>query len=268
MDGASYIETALFEHRFWLQILGDHARFIYTGLAPDETQEIQRARHFIMEFDRLLQAARQAGPETDLQELNQRAQREAQEIRAFKLHLIRRHLTEPIKINLPPTLFNHMVNEVEDYLRILRFLLAGQCPPLSLPHLHLLWLSDASGHAAMIAAGLDPVEKPLIDSSMIYETRFDMLYKKAVALAGFMRTGLRDFPSLDYFNRQVQQEINAFTAFLQEVEATRRTKEVLGFVLPLVPDHMAREECYYLIKLSMASRIPRPNCDPTAPREE
>jgi hypothetical protein len=29
-------EEALFEHRFWLQILGDHARFILNALSPKE----------------------------------------------------------------------------------------------------------------------------------------------------------------------------------------------------------------------------------------
>lgn len=32
-----------FEHQFWLQILGDHGRFIFSNLSPEEKDEINRA---------------------------------------------------------------------------------------------------------------------------------------------------------------------------------------------------------------------------------
>ncbi|QQE75753.1 DUF2935 domain-containing protein [Brevibacillus composti] len=48
----------LFEHRFWLQILGDHARFIHQSLAPKESREIELANDFIQSFDRLLAESR------------------------------------------------------------------------------------------------------------------------------------------------------------------------------------------------------------------
>jgi hypothetical protein len=41
-------ETALFEHRFWLQVLGDHSRFILYALSPKESSEIQTAEQFIL----------------------------------------------------------------------------------------------------------------------------------------------------------------------------------------------------------------------------
>ena len=51
---ANYLQVALFEHRFWLQILGDHSRFILNALSPTETKEIQIAENFIPIFDQLL----------------------------------------------------------------------------------------------------------------------------------------------------------------------------------------------------------------------
>ncbi|MGO4276772.1 DUF2935 domain-containing protein, partial [Paenibacillus sp. TAF58] len=47
-------EQALFEHRFWLQILGDHARFIYNALAPVELKDIAIAHSYINQYDQLL----------------------------------------------------------------------------------------------------------------------------------------------------------------------------------------------------------------------
>ncbi|MTV47421.1 DUF2935 domain-containing protein [Heliobacillus mobilis] len=268
METVSFEQSALFEHRFWLQILGDHSRFIFNALSPKEAAEIQRAEFFIIEFDRLLEEARRAGPETDLMALGQQAYNQARELRNFKLHLLRRHIIDKIDLNLPPTMLNHMVNEVEEYLRILCFLLAKQCPTVQVSHLHLLWLSDASGHAAFLASGLDEVEKPLIDTNLIFERQFDNLYKKAVNLAGYMRAGVKEFPALQYLNRQVEREINSFSAFLTQLEASRKTKAVLGIFPPLTPDHMIREECYYLIKLAQVSTIKPPECDPTQPRSE
>ncbi len=39
--------SLLFEHQFWLQILGDHSRFILSSLAPKEQAEIEKAYYFI-----------------------------------------------------------------------------------------------------------------------------------------------------------------------------------------------------------------------------
>jgi hypothetical protein len=52
--------TARFEHRFWLQILGDHSRFIYEALAPVQKVEIELASSFIQVFDTLLEQANSA----------------------------------------------------------------------------------------------------------------------------------------------------------------------------------------------------------------
>lgn len=40
---AVFERKARFEHRFWLQILGDHSRFIYEALAPVQKVEIDKA---------------------------------------------------------------------------------------------------------------------------------------------------------------------------------------------------------------------------------
>lgn len=59
-----------------------------------------------------------------------------------------------------------MVDDVEEYLRVLTALLAGQVPQLQNPvHYHLLWLLDAEGHAAGFASDLDSVERDMIERS-------------------------------------------------------------------------------------------------------
>src|SRR5690606_1711624 len=144
-------EAFLFEHRFWLQVLGDHARFMHGSFAPVEQPEIAAAANYMKRFDELLQYARQPIDDASVMELTRQAYEAACSIRAFKLDLLAKHLTGTIRMSLPPTFINHMVNEVEEYIRLLGFMIAGQMPPAMHPlHHHVLWLVDAVGHAASI----------------------------------------------------------------------------------------------------------------------
>ncbi|WP_309119438.1 DUF2935 domain-containing protein [Paenibacillus sp.] len=269
MKSMTYEEASLFELRFWLQVLGDHARFILNALSPEEREEGSRAESFIRSFDAMLETARAEPPAQTILELNRSAYRNGQDIRFFKLHLLQRHLAGNIKINLPPTFLNHMVNEVEEALSVFHYLQESQIPPRQEAlHHHLVWLQDAFGHSAAISAELDPVEKKLKHASEAFTKQFEAFYLKAVELAGYTRTGLRQFPALQRFNKQVELEMLLFTKFLEELEEMRLTKEVLGALMPLMADHMAREECYYLTKLSWVSEVQPPDCDPGKPRVE
>jgi hypothetical protein len=267
MFNVSYEEAALFEHRFWLQIMGDHARFIMMSLGPSEAEEIQIAQCFIQAYDSLLEKSRSPLNRTELQQLNQAAYQKTLELRAYKLHLLERLLKNDISFFLPPTFINHMVNELEEYLRILNNLLHEELPPLYDPiHLHLLWLPDASGHAASLSNNLDMVEKKLLYTSTAFEKIFADLYLKALELAGYMRSNLKQFPALNRFNKEVELEILLFQDFLCEIEELELKAELLGTLSPLFPDHMAREECYYLTKLAQVSEVKQPQCDPTKQR--
>ena len=267
MVGDGHAQKALFEHRFWLQVLGDHARFFMDSLAPEEQTEIQRARHFIGVFDRLLDRAREPLRGRELTELAQEARGYALQFREYKLHLLRRHLAGKLKMGLPPTFLNHTLNELEEYLRILDALIMGDDPPVCHPvHHHLLWLLDAVGHAATITCELDPVEKMLKEKSESFTKTFEAFYLKAVEMAGYLRTRMDQFPALSRFNHQVELEMRLFQNFLDELEEMRLDAAALGSLTPLMADHMFREECYYLHQLAESSAAEKPDCDPTKPR--
>lgn len=268
MNTALLEKEALFEHRFWLQILGDHSRFMLNALSPQETEEIQRAMGFINIFDSLLEEARQELSGANLTALTQQAYQYAGEIRAFKLHLLKRHLAGEIKIQLSPTFFNHMLNELEEYMTILCTLMSGNMPSFHPVHHHLLWLSDAVGHAAGVMSNLDEVERPFIKKSMEFQKEFADLHDKVEEIAGYMRTGLDKFPALDCFNCQAEKTMVPFKEFLEELLERRLSKKLLGTLMPLMADHMAREECYYLTKLSQVTDLKSPGCNPAKPRVE
>lgn len=262
-------QSALFEHRFWLQILGDHSRFLFNTLSPKETADIQTAQRFIREFDHLLQQAQTIQSDHALQALNQQAYTFATQLHEFKLNILQRLLVGKITIGLTPTFINHMVNELEEYLRILTSLLEGKpVPQFDAIHHDFLWLPDASGHAAAISSDLDFVEKRLIRKSQAFEEHFQQFYMKSIEMAGYMRTQLRDFPAFRRFHTEIDMEMKMFRAFLKELEELELSAEVLDRISPLMPDHMLREECYYLLKLAQLGLVQDPECNPAKPRVE
>lgn len=266
LGNINYIKETLFEHQFWLQILGDHGKFIYNALAPSEKEKIEHVDYFIHIFDELLEQARKQLSDEQIYELTKIAFSYAEEIRKFKLQIIKEHLVGNIKIELSPTFINHMVNEVEEYLRILHSLLKFEIPTEHPLHYHRLWLPDASGHAGAIQCGLDPVEKDIRIKSKEFMKDFDDLYMKADEFKGYTRTGLMEFPTLTRLNHQAEFKIGMFMRFLKETEDLRLCKKAVGTLAPLLTDHMYREACYYLLKLSRVAEIKTPNCDPTTPR--
>ena len=256
-------KQAIFEHRFWLQILGDHSRFIHDALAPVERQDIEIASQFIGIFDQLLEKVN----EENLSQLTAAAESETLKLRDFKLSLIKKHLLGDIKIHLSPTFINHMVNELEEYVRILSYLKSKKIPPvLHELHYHLVWLLDAAGHAGAISTNLDQVEKRLKEKSDQYMKHFIDFYLKSVEMAGYLRTNLSTFPALEKMNLEVTLEMKLFRHFLQELEKLELSAKALGTFAPLMADHMLREECYYLLKLAESTNGEKPGCDPAKPR--
>ncbi|MGM1048861.1 MAG: DUF2935 domain-containing protein [Bacillota bacterium] len=268
MAEMSFENGALFELRFWMQVLGDHARFIRDGLAPGEAAEISTAQQFVQGFDKLLDSARQDLNREGIAVLLQSVNPWTSQLRTFKLHLLQRSLTGNISVHLSQTFLNHMVNEIEEAMRVFAALTSVQLPPSGPEvHQHLLWLQDAVGHAGSLSGQFDLVEHSWKNKSEEFERYFENFYLKAIELAGYMRTGLTDFPALQRFNQEANAVMLLFMKFLSEVEELTTGKELLGTLAQLMPDHMYREECYYLTKLSQAAAgVPRPDCDPAKPR--
>ena len=268
MGNILFTNEVLFEHRFWLQIMGDHARFIFYSLAPDETDAIKQAKQYMELFDELLDKARQQLSQTELAQLTRQAFECTYDFRKFKLDLMSFTLTAGIKVHLTTTFFNHMINELEEYLLVLASLSEGQNPVYHPIHYHLLWLNDAGGHAASIAATLDEVEKDLINESNCFEKEFADLFMKSLQAEGYLRTGLDNFPALERLNEQAERTMVPFKELLESIHTMRLNGRLLGTLLPLMADHMAREECYYLLKLAQSANTDRPDCNPDRPRFE
>ncbi|MDL4840131.1 DUF2935 domain-containing protein [Aquibacillus rhizosphaerae] len=261
-----FIQGASFEHQFWLQVLGDHSRFIRDSLYPKEEEDIKVAKQFVRKFDELLEQSKSLS-DTNTIAFTKEAESAADKIKAFKLSIIQRHLKGKIGIHLSPTFINHMVNELEEYQLVLDYLKQGESPPIFHElHHHLVWLLDASGHAGAINDEMDGIEKRLKKKSKNFAKHFDNFYLKAVELTGYLRSHVETFPALNRFNKDVEVEMNLFRTFLQELEEMELSETVLSTFSALMADHMAREECYYLMKLAESTNSTPPDCDPTKPR--
>ena len=249
--------AARFEHRFWLQILGDHSRFIFESLAPvQKTEILEQAANFIQciwctprtcEFRSIGAISRPSW------------NRVVQKLREFKLEVNPKNiLSGKIKIHLSPTFINHMVSELEEYVRILNYLKAKQVPPVyhEVHHHHRVWLLDAAGHSEGISTNLDGVETKLKEKSNFFKKNFQDFYLKAVEMAGYLRTNLSTFPALNKFNADATVRNKIISRFFTRNWGTKGlSKAALGTFAPLMADHMYREECYYLMKLAESQNI-------------
>jgi hypothetical protein len=113
------------------------------------------------------------------------------------------------------------------------------------------------------------VEKDLIDESNHYELQFTDLLLKAMMIKGYLRTQLNNIPSLGRLNMQVEILISSFKDLLEELRDERMSGQILGSLFPLMADHMAREECYYLWKLTQTAGLTKkPDFDPARARIE
>ncbi|KGX91821.1 DUF2935 domain-containing protein [Pontibacillus marinus] len=262
----NYQDSAVFEHTFWLQVLGDHARFIRDSLYPSETEKINQAKEFVTVFDQYLTSVRE-GNVSDFKQFSKEVEGIVKQMRQFKLNIMEDQLQGKVGIHLPPTFINHMVNELDEYLLVISYLNKGEVPPIFHElHHHMLWLLDASGHAGAINDELDGVEKRLKEKSSEFTKHFEQFYLKAVELTGYLRTNLSEFPALHRFNSDVEVEMRLFKGFLRELEEMELSEKVLGTFSGLMVDHMAREECYYLYKLAESTKTDFPDCDPGKPR--
>ena len=251
---SNYVQQAIFEHNFWLEILKNHGEFIHDSLYPSETENIKTTSSFIQQFSQLHAYVKTLNEPSTTISFSKNVEKVVEQFKIFKLDILTHQLSGNIGIHLTPTFVNHMVNELQEYQNVLNYLIKGEVPPIFHElHHHLIWLLDASGHAGAINDDLDGVEKRLKQKSAAFAQHFDQFYLKAVELTGYLRTNMHSFPALLRFNKDVEIEMKLFKTFLHELEEMELSAEVLGTFTSSMANHMWREEQYYLTKLAQAN---------------
>lgn len=232
---------------FWSTIMRDHAEFMLLTLSSRETEFVERAKIFKNIFIEIGNEVTKLNDNISDSFINSIFTTVTDFIN-YKLEIIRRLLLCDIEINLPPTFINHMVNEAMEFIRTLQDIKTKvfNNPIAETIMLHKIWLPDAAGHAAGIASDLDPTETTAIKEAERFKEAFNNLFIKATELGIMLeRTGLND-GSLTYLSEEVIERINEFIVFLNKVMVLRTQCKLLGTLNPLLPNHMIREEQYYL----------------------
>ncbi|HYH01940.1 MAG TPA: DUF2935 domain-containing protein [Bacillota bacterium] len=228
------------ENRFWLQIFRDHSQFMLETLVPRETALISQAQQFYQRFDQLLQQADQA--------IHQQAAQTVMDFRCYQLSVVDLQLAGQVPINLPPGALNEMLDEADEYLRILG-VLPVPAPVNEAAYLiqqHLLWLPNNAAHAALVRSQLDPGETNLFKMHNHYVKLFQQLANKVLELKGLMRDNPRMVPSLVYTTCEVARLTKEFIKTQENYREWRTTAQVLAISPPLLADHFIREAMYYL----------------------
>lgn len=257
-----------FELRFWLQIMGDHARFIKASLMPGDNNLVMITKDFIQLFDKMLAKVRPGSEMAPEGDLVGEITAGVISFREFKRELLSYRLRNLPVTSLTPTFYNHMLNELEQFLAVLATGPSEGAAKENILGEHLLWSLDVAGHATALAGGLDKAEYRLRAEAELFLSRFDELYLKVVELAGYYRSNPPTVqPVLEAFNLEMVKAMQDFMGYLEELKEEILKGRVLSGLSPLVPDHMYREECYYLHKVARSQTgIPQPECDPGRPR--
>lgn len=267
MEANRDLLNAQMEYIFWLQIMGDHAQFIYAYLKADNHELSQQARNFISKFDETLHMVRGQLTQESLDKTNQITLQLISDFKNFQLQLLTLSLNGSNQVLITPSFLNEMLYELDEFQLIIYSIKNKIALTLHPIHYHLHWLNDAIIHASTIAANLDNAEKELIAQVNQFEQLFTDLFLKALMIGGYLQTKLTSFPALNRLNEQAEIALFNFKELLDQICDLRINGKVLGSLSPLLIDHMAREECYYLWKISLTvGTLQKPGCDPQRAR--
>ncbi|MBZ4647290.1 MAG: hypothetical protein PWR27_999 [Petroclostridium sp.] len=244
---------------FWSGIMRDHGEFQLITLSSREPQYIITSQYFKNAFISLRNEAEKLLEKPTcpaVKELISRVIPVLVNFINYKRLLVRKLLECDIELGLPPTFINHMINEAMEFYRTLCMIQTNIPRNTTAGNilLHKIWLPDAAGHAAAIASDLDATETILIKEAENFKNTFEHLFIKATELGQMLeRTNLNN-GSLEWLNEQVEKNIEDFIHFLSKIRDLRKKCKAMSTLKPLFPDHMIREEQYYLSNIKELRR--------------
>ncbi|MFC4075266.1 DUF2935 domain-containing protein [Salinithrix halophila] len=261
------------EHRFWLEILEDHARFVFEFLSPDEKEWIEQARTYMHSFKTLRQHLqeidRNASPSSpEMIRFAKEAQPVASGYYRLECMIQSLRIQNQIIINTTPTYFNGTLAENGEYLRLLSYYVHGlEAPPLPLAELLELWLIDQLGHALLLISHIDPVEVGVKVQAERFQAVFQTFLNQNRVLTGYMRTQSPGFPRQMKLAAEVGVQVVQFYAFIYQVVRDYQNEMLMNKTTLRFLEHHFPEACYFLIKLSLyipGIQLPA-NCSLTKP---
>ena len=244
------------EHLFWLEILQDHAIFIRDHLSVIERKEISIAEGFNQSFQGLLNNLKQMNPalsytSSDMTSFAKQAYAVSYEYYRFEGQLQNLRIKNEINLNLSPTYLNGTLNENQEYLRILSYLVNGQQPVrLRLDQLLDLWLEDQLGHIILLRNLIDPIELSVERQSDLYAQRFQMFILQNHHVKGFLRFTEQGFPRQTELALEVGINVIEMNQYIRSVVEKYKGNRLLNKTTLRFLEHHFPETCYFIKKLA------------------
>ncbi|WP_123039471.1 DUF2935 domain-containing protein [Cohnella candidum] len=260
------------EHRFWIEVLQDHAYFVFEALSPADTKPIAAAAAYIQEFGAKLEELQRLNPqlgpaEPDMIRFARSVQPLSNGYYRFEGQLQALRLQNRITLDLSPTYLNGTLSENAEYDRLLASYAAGVQPePLPQTDLVDLWLEDQLGHASLLLNYIDVAEVGWIERIREYVQTFAALMVKQRQIKRYLRFVEPGFPVEKQFAVEIITAVNGFAELVRQVVALYLTDRVSNkFTLRFVEHHFP-ETCYFLRKMTLyAPEVPVAPCSLTKP---
>lgn len=234
------------DHAFWLQVMEEHAIFLYDHLSPREAPWIRQATQFADAYTRLKQ---NANPRDHA--FLQEALQVSRHFRTYKLALMKGRIDNEIVLNFTPAFLNGVVSELDEYLRLLTPLAEGQEPAPVTPFHHMfLWLPDQIGHAGLLAKDLDLIEREFTREAVQYQTAFTEDYLTIIQMAGYARAMGMDFPRLEREVEGICTRLQGFYKVVRQALALLESDRLYNRATALFLAHHFEETAYFLRKLA------------------
>ncbi|WP_261800235.1 DUF2935 domain-containing protein [Paenibacillus sp. PAMC21692] len=244
------------EHAFWLEILQDHAYFVFDFTASYEKTWVEEAKQFIGRFqvliDRLNTLPREESHESPLMiAIAKEIWPVAQGYYLFEGRLQSLRIDNQVQVALSPTFFNGTLSENQEYLRQLTFYMQGKLPDrLPLVQLLDLWLEDQLGHAVLLRNALDPMELEAIREADRFTDIFRGFMVQNQQIRGYLRFARPGIQRQQLLAHQVGQAVLAMNAFIHKVVRLYQNTELMNKTTLRFLEHHFPETCYFIRKLS------------------
>jgi len=229
---------------FWTYILAEHAMFQSNAFSHKEENYIAEAEQFNHTF-RTYNQAIATKQSVDLHALES----DTINFIDFKKKIITGLLQHKVLINFSPSFINHMVNEADEFLSILRF---GACPvKTENPTLYIkTWLADASGHASTLAGFVDLAETPTIQQAESFKNMFDRLGKKASEMH-MISENLNANVNIELLKEEVTEALDAFIQFCITTGRLLDKRQIMsaGTLSSDITNHFINEHQYFMHKM-------------------
>lgn len=275
--------AAIDEMRFWVRIMGEHAKFIRGGVDPTEERIFRIADGFAVEFDNLLVGVQSLVPANlgSVAALMNESIRKTLALRNFKVQLFQALSNCQVTAELPPPLLDHIRREADFFLSNLYRILgmpavprevlgipdgemtANVVPRLLIPYsgpnildvardenLFHLRIQKEHGEVLLLIAYRPKIQDMMFRETAAFENRIEMLLRQAENLP-------RSPGAILNFNRKVREAMVKWHGFLTGLFRDVKECDVPSGQInapALILDHMAREVTYYLSVLDLVDQ--------------